>query len=178
MYQKWSSFSDSIRCLRHGLQGREIHIHHLDLTLDLRSFPNERWLVLFILPAKDIVYLIFIRVVDVQAFSIISTKVQQKKCTSHHLKRINKNIKRKNTCLNTIFRCPLFSKKNTSLFFGVFCRKILRITAVYRSFRVAKVDARWGAWVLPKDAAYSLGLGTWGYLGTFLSTSNHSLNDI
>lgn len=63
----------------HGLNGWEIYIHHLDLTIDLRSCPNERWLVLFILPAKDIVYLIFIRLVDVQAFWIISTEVQQQK---------------------------------------------------------------------------------------------------
>lgn len=57
---------------------------------------------------------------------------------------------------------PFFQKKPPSLglFFGKIAGEILRITAVYRSFRVAKVDARWGAWVLPKDVAYLLGLGT------------------
>lgn len=40
-----------------------------------------------------------------------------------------------------------FQKKHPpwAVFFGIFTGEILRITAVYRSFRVAKVDARWGA---------------------------------
>lgn len=50
---------------------------------------------------------------------------------------------------------PFFQKKTPAwAVFLYFAENILRITAVYRSFRVAKVDARWGAWFVLVELCY------------------------